>query len=355
MIEDVGRDYLAKVKKGVGQFKPGGVYWCGTKFIGFDTEYRKRNGIPLDNGSSPTADTYPSTIIPPYRDQDKLLIVRGGIGDLLALSILHNAAPEVIVLTTKSLFPVLEWWQTTPKLKHFNEPLWMVKYPERITDVAERIGQTFGDGDITAGSRENWYDITARSVGKIGLPGRPQLKQDMKPRYMDRLGPESVLIVHRATSINRTAELAPILQALEGDSRDIYYYNDERKLVWHGEKTWPNPTPLEQYLADLYYAGMVVSVDTSAIHFREGIAKPALGLYTSFTTESRTKYYQHTQSIDLKSPCGYQPCFMNFKRCHVGEQAEKQYGPTPYAPCLGSDNERMVEQVREALKQYQYA
>ena len=54
-MEDVGRDYLAKVKTPIGQFKPGGVYWCGTKFIGFDTDYRRRNGIPLDNGKSPTA------------------------------------------------------------------------------------------------------------------------------------------------------------------------------------------------------------------------------------------------------------------------------------------------------------
>jgi ADP-heptose:LPS heptosyltransferase len=130
----------------------------------------------------------------------------------------------------------------------------------------------------------------------------------------------------------------------------VYYYDDQRRLVWHNEKTWPNPTPLEQYIADLYYAGFVISVDTSAIHFREGLAKPALGLYSSFSTESRTKYYTYTHSIDIKSPCTLAPCFMNFKRCPVGEQALKEYGSQDYAPCLGEENELLVTQIREELK-----
>lgn len=345
-----GTDYLAKVKTRIGKFVPGGVYWCGTKHIGFDVQYRKRNNIPLEFGASPTADTFPTSLIPPYTDQDKLLIVRGGIGDLLALSILHDAAPEVIVLTTKSLFPLMEWWETTPKLKHFNEPLFMLHYPERLADKAKTLGQTAGDHIITAGSRENWYDITARSVGKAGLPGRPQLKQDMRPRYMDRLGPESILIVNKATSINRTAELAPILMAIQGSGQDVYFYDDERRLTWYGEKKWPNPTPLEQYLADLYYAGFVISVDTSAIHFREGIAKPALGLYSSFTTESRTRDYKYTHSIDVKSACSLAPCFINFEKCPVIQSLEKDGMPINHAPCLGSDNELLIEQIKAGME-----
>lgn len=352
-MEDVGTDYLAKVKTKLGVFRPGGVYWCGTKHIGFDTEYRKRHNIPLDRGSSPTADCYPTSIIPPYKDQDKLLIVRGGIGDLLALSILHDTAPEVIVLTQKSLYPVLDWWKTPPKRKDFNEPLWTVKYPAKITDVAGRLGQTSGDHAITAGSRENWYDITARSVGRIGLPGRPQLRQDKRPAYIDRIGTRSILIVHNATSVNRTAELAPILEAIDGSGMDVFYYDAKRHLIRedkHSPKVWPNPTPLEQYLSDLYYAGFVISVDTSAIHFREGIGKPALGLYSSFTTESRTRDYQFTHSIDIKSDCTLAPCFLNFTKCPVGQKIEQELGPIHWAPCLGRDNEQIIEQVREGYR-----
>lgn len=341
-MENVGVDYLAKIKTPTGNFKSGGVYWCGSKFIGFDTDYRRRNGIPLDNGNSPTAVTYPSTIIPPYTNQDRLLIVRGGIGDLLALSVLQDVAPEVHVITSQSLFAVLDWWRTKPKRKHFNEPFFYAKFPNKVEDIAKRWGQQQGDRTIAQGARENWYEIIAKSVGKEFIGGRPALDRTRVPDAGNRLGEGSLLVVHTATSRNRSASLNQIIKAIPTSRlRSLYYYDEQRRLNGKGEKT-----TIHQYLADLYYADFVISVDTSAIHFREGIGKPALGLYASFSAESRTKYYTETKSIDIKSPCKIQPCFKNMNPCPV--MVGQSYD---HAPCLGEGNEEMVEQISNALKE----
>lgn len=340
-MEDVGIDYLAKVKRNIGVFRSGGVYWCGSKHIGFDTDYRRRNGIRLDCGKSPTADTFPSAIIPNFKNQDRLLIVRGGIGDLLALSILQREAKEVHVVTSKGLFPVLDWWQIQPKRKHFNEPLTTIKYPTKIEEWAKRYGQQNGDEVIAQGSPENWYRIISKSVGKEFIGGRPQLNVNKIPDAPNRLDHPSILIVHQATSRNRSASLSQIVRAIKTSRlKDIYFYDIQRRLNGEGEKT-----TIKQYLADLYYADFVISVDTSAIHFREGICKPALGLYSSFSAESRTKYYEFTQSMDIASPCLIRPCFKNMTDCPY---AEKDY---IYPPCLGEHNNQMVEQISNKLKE----
>lgn len=329
-MEDVGFDYLAKVKRNVGKFKAGGVYWCGSKYINFD---------------SFMADKYHTGIIPKFNGQDKLLLVRGGIGDLLALSVLHDVAKEVLVITNRDLYPILDWWGTPPKRKNFNEPIWMVKYPKKIEHFACQYGQCVGDELIAQGSRENWYDVILRGVGSSSGRRRPQLC-DKGPDGLDRFEDKSILIIHKATSINRTADLESLVSAVpEEFAGDICWYDDDRQLVVNGEAV-PGTTSLNQYLADLYYAHFVVSVDTSAIHFREGISKPALGVYSSFSAASRTSGYEFTRSIDISSPCEIQPCFLNFKPCPVSRSWDK------HAPCLGPMNKTFIKQVKTELCNY---
>ena len=86
----------------------------------------------------------------------------------------------------------------------------------------------------------------------------------------------------------------------------------------------------DQYLNQLDRAKFVISVDTSAIHFREGIGKPALGLYGAFSADSRTKYYKFTKSIDIKSNCDIQPCFLHEKQC-------PKITTEKFAPCLSTN------------------
>lgn len=351
-MEKTGYDYLAKMKCNVGQFKSNGVYWCDSKFIGFDSDFRRRHGIPFHDGVSPSAITYRTSLIPYFElGKDKLLIIRGGIGDLLALSVLHDIAPEVIILTTKSLFPILDWWRTKPRLKHFNEPLFTVKYPKKIEEYCSELSQQNGDHVIAQGSRENWYRIIYRSVGYSDaeidkLAQRPQLQEG--PLEKNRLSPGALLIVHKATSINRSADPASIVEAIlqweNWPGQDLYWYDENRRLIRNGQPVDNKQTKLTQYLTDLYHADFVISVDTSAIHFREGIRKPALGIYTSFSAESRCSGYKFTRSMNMKSPCPYQPCFLNFKPCGIIREGET------HAPCLGTaGNPDFVSQLKNEL------
>lgn len=339
-MENTGYDYLATIKRTVGDFKVGGVYWCGSKFIRFDPYF---------------ANLESTSIIPRFTDQKKLLLVRGGIGDLLALSILCDVTEEVTVLTTKSLFPVLDWWEKIPRKKHFQEPLWTIKYPNKLADVVKSWGQASGDEIIAQGSKENWYEIISRSVDRPFLGGRPKLRK-LIPEESNRFLGRTILIIHKATSVNRSAEIGSLLRATikankeTGEQFRICWYDEGGKdygqrLLREADQSLGNTT-LKQYLADLYYADFVISVDTSAIHFREGIEKPALGIYSSFSAESRTKHYQFTRSIDVKSPCQIQPCFMNFTQCPVAQKDDK------YAPCLGPDNPDFETQIKNELCKY---
>lgn len=322
MMEDVGFDFLAKVKRNIGAFKSGGVYWCGSKYIRFDSYY---------------ADSLPTSLIPEFTDQNKLLIVRGGIGDLLALSVLCDVAPEVTVITSRGLYHVLDWWEKPPKKKHFNEPIFTVKFPKKVEDYCKEYGQQSGDQVIAQGSPENWYEVIAKSVKRPFLGGRPRLKRALQ--RVNRLESRSILVVHKATSVNRSAELEAILRAIPAGF-NVYWYDEKRKLNGKGEET-----NIQQYLADLYFADFVISVDTSAIHFREGIDRPALGLYTSFSAASRTKYYTATQSIDIQSPCDLQPCFFNQRTCPVMPKGNA------FAPCLSSGNQFFTDTVKKQLTQ----
>ena len=73
--------------------------------------------------------------------------------------------------------------------------------------------------------------------------------------------------------------------------------------------------------------------------FREGLGKPALGIYGAFSTESRTKYYKYTHSIDIKSSCNIQPCFR-----HDGQMCKYVTKDSTHAPCLGKELSPDIEQ-----------
>ena len=96
---------------------------------------------------------------------------------------------------------------------------------------------------------------------------------------------------------------------------------------------------------------MTISVDTAAIHFREGVERPGLGIYSSFTTESRTKHYRFTHSFDVKSPCRFQPCFKH--QSEINEVCRESAGGSLEAPCLSEKyNPGFVDQLVENMNDY---
>lgn len=287
----------------------------------------QKNGVYLFNGTNlakvppKLIDVLPLEIIKQYTNQPTMFLIRsGGMGDLIALSVLQNVAPRTIVLTQRKHFPALALWQKPPIMKDINDPIFKAKNVQEMLTVCSQMGIMQGEDIIEQGGAENWYDIFYKSVNQPIGERRAQLRQ------VERNPIPGCLIVSKSTSVNRSAnheELASVAGA---------YF--ERVDIAH-EMDWTTAQYI-QALADYEY---VISVDTSAIHIREGLGLPALGLYGAFTTGSRTTGYKYTTCIDTGkcTPCfknGYIPCKYNNGK--------------PFAPCLTN----ITDIVNQHLKQY---
>lgn len=282
----------------------------------------------------------------------ELIVVRyGGIGDLIALTSILDYFDDknIHFITQEHYFPIFDWFVKKPKLYRNDRP---IKEPQYKGNYACYHSLNL----VENGHSENWFHLFFKFIGEDN-PGeefyRPALKLQRinnNISNVERLsnGKPSLLIVNRSTAMMRSIKLNDVIKSLPNKNKyNIFAYKigvtEEAKNVNIIESD--NQT----FYLDLYDADMVISVDTGALHFREGIEKPAIGLYNSFTTDSRTKYYQYTKSFDIKSTCKHQPCFFHerpkVKHCIMGK--EKDFA----APCFDSGkNDKLIEQLKTIFK-----
>jgi hypothetical protein len=300
--------YFAHLKSNIEHLKKGGVYF-------FDEANAKKVG-------NKNATFVPLKAISQYTNQPIFFILRsGGIGDIVAMSILQNVAPKTVFLTQKKYFPILKLWQKEPIMRHFDEPLFMANNTKEFYNKLSEFGTLQGEDLIEQGYNINWYEIFSNAVGKPLIAGRPQL---YKPEYFEI---DACLIVSKSSTVNRSAN------DFELEKIALKYFN---KVDIAHDQQWTT----QEYLEALADYKFVISTDTSAIHIREGFQLPALGLYGAFTTESRTKYYQYTKSIDVINNCPIAPCFKHgYKPCSQNQNA-------PFAPCLTNYNQIETELVK---------
>lgn len=146
-----------------------------------------------------------------------------------------------------------------------------------------------------------------------------------KPSNIDFSKP-SIIINCRSTAIIRSMRFQDIYESVIKciGNKDVNIYTHERNLV-EVDKTFIehikderikviSAKSLGDFLLDLYDASLTISVDTAMFHFREGVEKPAIGLYGPFPYESRTKYYKYTKSLNIKSDCPFMPCFIHVRK-----------------------------------------
>jgi len=192
--------------------------------------------------------------------------------------------------------------------------------------------------------------------------GRPKLdinkaKKMKRNIYLDEKT-FNILINPKSTSIIRTMPVKDIYialrEAFDNKLSNVKFYVHEINLkepdiefikkenpniVVISKKECPN---LASYISDVYYFDYIVSVDSAAVHIREGLEKPGLGIYASFPVEARTKYYKYMTTVDLPKKCNNQPCFIHTKHpletCKTAEELHKN-GQYPkeykeaYSPC----------------------
>jgi hypothetical protein len=243
-----------------------------------------------------------------------ILILRtGGIGDLLALSsICEIYADKTVTIATQPKYAgIFKWF----------------KHPPHVVDISKAILNNYKpfryntwrkldiEGFIEAGIDKNWFEVffdCANLEYDTDL-FRPQLRRNIL--HDPRLKEKSILICNKSSCMMRSIEFMEIYNALPAQwlkDYTIYAYKDNLTTPAPEGVQVLEQGSLDDYLNELYDAKLVISVDSAALHFREGIERLAIGLYNSFTTDCRTKYYRYTKSYDIRAGlCDMQPCFLH--------------------------------------------
>lgn len=252
----------------------------------------------------------------------------GGIGDILVFSALTAyLAPRRIVIFTEERFKHLfNWFQHAVIFRPWHSTI-VEKYTpaSRITNY-KHLKRIAMEWSAIQSHDTNWYDGFFQRIGIPKAPqeyDRPHLKTQRPTDLPKLIEKNSVLICHRASCQMRSSHFVDFHVAVRDAIPDKTVYvhetdlNEADKQYIQSAKKLKNRiiilprSSVEQFLINLYDAEMVVTTDSSAIHFREGIKKPCLGVFGAMTVKSRTSTYKHTRSFNTESPCPYQPCFIH--------------------------------------------
>jgi hypothetical protein len=303
--------WLVRIKVNNPPFVKDGVYL-------FDNENIKK--IP-----EKLRDVYNYFDLAPINNHKNLLLIRsGGIGDLMAYSVLQHRAQNVIFITQAKYRPYLKLWQNPPIFKHPGQPIFIAKSFESMVNQFKDYGRMTGEEDlIELGSPDNWYNIINRAGNQPNEHRRPQLINPVGSQI------KGCLIVSNSSVVDRTANSTDIIKAC------LPYFDH---IILAHEQDWTN----EEYINALMRYEYVISVDTSAIHIREGFGLPALGLYGAFGKDCRTEGHIYTQSIQVDSGCP--SCYRHSRLPCKFNQGTK------YAPCLSSDV--MTKQIEHEILNY---
>ena len=320
---------------------------------------RKLNGANLNN----LVEFIPvDQILKPFDiNRDKkctsVVIRSGGIGDLLALSTVCEQLPGRVNFVTQSkYFDVFNWYRNRVNLYDMTKPIFTAFTYRKSMEVANTFRYVKFEDAVEKGARENWYHIFYKSIGMDIKPElcRPILSRSYKIDENIYNG-KSILLVHRSTANMRSMSLETMYKAVNNvfPKHNVYVHNailtaKDAEFAENNDIFTITANTVAEYLEDVYNVDMVVSVDSAAIHFREGVQKPAIGIYNAFTAECRTKYYRTTKSFDISPVCEKQPCFLH--QTKIDENCEfAEIGHTE-APCFGKLNKNIVAELTEKIR-----
>lgn len=341
-----------------------------------ETIHKKQNAVYLfrwEDRQHPAYYTfYPlREVIPKFNNGTQqliktvILIRFGELGDIMALSPivsdLKAMGYKVIFHTMDKNKPIFNWFQDRP---------------DEVKSIRDPVLNNYNDGENTAwldysdtienNIKTNWIKFFFKY---IGLPfsedkGRPFLKRRNVifvngTKFISPIPPNTtnnLILINRATSPNRAIALEDMYEPLKPFIDSNYFpmvykrncnKSDYEYARENGIRIIENST-VESHLDDLANASMVISVDTGAVHFREGIGLPALALYNAFSAKSRTEYYQYVTTYDIKSRCKFAPCFIHSEQygrhCMI-----KDLPKYDNAPCLRSDENPLLYKQLEDI------
>jgi ADP-heptose:LPS heptosyltransferase len=174
----------------------------------------------------------------------------------------------------------------------------------------------------------NWYDQMFERIGVKNVSSsfkRPFLQKERlitleeSPSVFQEKN--NVLICHRASCQIRSSRFEDFYKPIKTIFPEYQIYVHEFDLTEEDEifitkycddsLTVIAKGTMQESLLNQYDARFVVSTDTSAIHFREGIEKPCLGIFSAMTAESRVSGHEFTRGFNVETDCSNQPCFIH--------------------------------------------
>lgn len=252
--------------------------------------------------------------------------IQNGIGDIWAFSsvakFLDHLPMQIHV--TKKFHPLFDWYERRDvQLRDYYQSIAtdynatnrLTKYQYWRRLGLENATKQYGTG--------NWFEAHYKRLNIDTTPegfDRPRLRTDrVWPQASHIDAQHSVLICHRSSCQMRSSKLEdfywPVKNALPG--YHVYVHasdltdEDLQFCRRHRSITVIPPTDLQQLLLNAYDATIVVSTDSQALHFREGIGRPALGVFGAMTAASRCSGYLYTRAFDVRTGCPHQPCVIH--------------------------------------------
>lgn len=268
---------------------------------------------------------------PDYKEGDEakrlFTHIGNGIGDIFAFSSMAWYLRDIPlqVHVTKRFHPVFDWFRREDLTLHdYYQPIGLnYNFASRLTKYKglHRIAIENAAVEYHTG---NWFEAHYRRIGINETPegyGRPMLKNYRISDDPTRLWENSVIISHRSSCQMRSSSLEDFYLPTRKAYPDHNIYVHEIDLTdsdkAYAETADINVIPkcsISQFLLNLYDADMVVSTDSSAIHFREGTERPAVGVFGAMLQSSRTSGYKFTHSFNVKTGCPFQPCVIHEKK-----------------------------------------
>lgn len=278
----------------------------------------------------------------------------GGIGDIIAFSALSMYLKDYIIVAYAS--------------EHFNPIIaqfasgnictrpYMAKIMNGTGSVEKLCRIPIEFVAIQAGAK-NWFEAYFERIGVT--PGEEYYHPEMVTKVTPEKG--TIMICHRASCQMRSSNFEDFYVPAKRVLGNKRYFVSEMDLT-DRDKLFINSHALDvtilksgtiaDHLDSLASMELVISTDTGALHYREAIRRPAIGVYAAFTVNSRTKYYRYTSSWNIASECPYQPCFAHeLAKGAICKLAETT-GDELTAPC--QTGELFQGQLEGILKGYKY-
>lgn len=296
-----------------------------------------------------------------------LLILGGGIGDIIAYSAVLKFLKDknVYFATQPQYFPVLEWYEVKPyKIIDIKAALF-TDYTFQNKFKYEKWRRIKSEFVVVMNNKIDWMDVIFGYLGVTEIDRkmlRPQLTRKIIIKSNIDKNKKSLLICNQSSCMMRNIEFDEIYDCLPEKVKEeykLYAYDnalsqDDTDKMFEGKYNdvkFIYAKDTGEFLKDLYDATEVITVDSAATHFREGVNKRCLTLYNSFRAEYRMRYYKYGTGANFTSTCEHQPCFQHelIKGEFCKNVKKWQYS----APCFRSEtNLNLKNELKFTFEKY---